>query len=82
MPYPSDVDVVGGARIATIRVEIGISSVMSHPAVSHSNHRGLVEATAAIGGLALAWRFDTPAGPTMVCLAAAVFALSSLMPRR
>jgi len=31
-----------------------------------------------LGGLALAFVFDTPSGPTMVCLATALFALSGL----
>lgn len=33
-------------------------------------------ALAALGGLRLAWLADTPAGPTIVCVAAALFALS------
>ncbi|MGR3762271.1 metal ABC transporter permease (plasmid) [Roseobacteraceae bacterium NS-SX3] len=33
---------------------------------------------AALGGLQLAFVFDTPAGPTIVCMAAALFALSGL----
>ncbi len=33
---------------------------------------------AALGGLALAYRYDTPTGPTIVCVAAALFAVSSL----
>ena len=32
----------------------------------------------AVVGMALAWTFDTPAGPSIVCVAAAAFALSSL----
>ncbi len=34
---------------------------------------------AALGGLAAAWRLDTPAGPTIVCTAAALFAGSSVV---
>ncbi|TDT76931.1 zinc transport system permease protein [Litoreibacter halocynthiae] len=37
-----------------------------------------IGAASAIGGLQLAYAFDTPAGPTIVCVAAAVFALTSL----
>jgi len=33
----------------------------------------------ALGGLVLAWRYDTPAGPTIVSLAAALFATSALI---
>ncbi|MEK0165732.1 metal ABC transporter permease [Phaeobacter sp. JH20_36] len=35
-------------------------------------------AISALGGLQLAFMFDTPTGPTIVCLAASLFALSSL----
>lgn len=35
-----------------------------------------IGALSAIGGLMLSYRFDTPAGPTIVSLAAAIFALS------
>ncbi|ATG37742.1 MULTISPECIES: iron chelate uptake ABC transporter family permease subunit [Phaeobacter] len=35
-------------------------------------------AASALGGLHLAFMFDTPTGPTIVCLAAGLFALSSL----
>ena len=36
---------------------------------------------AALGGLAASWRLDTPAGPTIVCAAALLFALSTLAGR-
>ncbi|SMX42443.1 metal ABC transporter permease [Maliponia aquimaris] len=36
----------------------------------------------ALGGLWAAWSFDTPAGPSIVCAAAALFALSSLFAGR
>ncbi|QIE46234.1 hypothetical protein G5B38_12245 [Pseudohalocynthiibacter aestuariivivens] len=32
----------------------------------------------ALGGLAVAYRYDTPTGPTIVCVAAAIFATSSV----
>ncbi len=35
----------------------------------------------ALGGLAVAWRLDTQAGPTIVCVAAILFALSILLSR-
>jgi len=35
-----------------------------------------IGALSALGGLLLSYRFDTPAGPTIVCLAATIFALS------
>jgi zinc transport system permease protein len=34
-------------------------------------------AVSALGGMAAAWTFDTPAGPTIVCCAAFLFALSN-----
>lgn len=36
----------------------------------------LIGAGAALGGLRLAWVYDTPAGPTIVCCAAGLFALT------
>ncbi|MDG4649683.1 metal ABC transporter permease [Roseibacterium sp. SDUM158017] len=36
-------------------------------------------AVSALGGMAAAWQFDTPAGPTIVCCAALVFAVSNMM---
>ena len=38
-----------------------------------------IGAVSALGGLQLAYAFDTPAGPTIVCVAAGVFALTSLL---
>ena len=38
----------------------------------------LIGGTAALGGLALAYFYDTPTGPTIVCTAFALFALSGL----
>jgi ABC-type Mn2+/Zn2+ transport system permease subunit len=38
----------------------------------------VVGAVSALGGLTLAYEFDTPAGTTIVCVAAALFALTSL----
>ena len=38
-----------------------------------------IGAFSAIGGLQLAYVFDTPTGPSIVCLAAACFALTSLL---
>lgn len=38
----------------------------------------VIGAVSALGGLTLAYEFDTPAGPTIVCVAAALFALTSL----
>ena len=33
----------------------------------------------ALVGMALAWTFDTPAGPSIVCVAAAAFGLSAMI---
>ncbi|WGW03455.1 metal ABC transporter permease [Tropicibacter oceani] len=42
---------------------------------------GAVGVAAALGGLWGAWEFDTPAGPSIVCAAAGIFALSLLARR-
>lgn len=39
----------------------------------------LIGAISALGGLGAAYQFDTPTGPTMVCLAATLFALSTVV---
>jgi zinc transport system permease protein len=36
-------------------------------------------AASALIGMAAAWQFDTPAGPSIVCVAAAIFAISALV---
>lgn len=36
----------------------------------------------ALGGLWAAWTFDTPAGPSVVCAAAVLFAVAALAPKR
>ncbi|MEY2956634.1 MAG: hypothetical protein RL123_1362, partial [Pseudomonadota bacterium] len=36
----------------------------------------LIGAASALGGVGAAWRLDTPAGPTIVAVAACLFALS------
>lgn len=35
--------------------------------------------TAVLGGLALAWHLDSPAGPTIICVAAGLFVLATLV---
>lgn len=40
---------------------------------------GVTGAAASIGGLALAWQMDTPAGPTIICAAALLFLASALL---
>jgi zinc transport system permease protein len=40
-----------------------------------------IGAVAALGGLWMAWTLDTPAGPSIVCVAAGVFVLSSAVRR-
>ncbi|NDU99707.1 metal ABC transporter permease [Pseudoroseicyclus tamaricis] len=42
----------------------------------------LLGAASALGGLWLAYLFDTPAGPSIVCLAAVLFAITAMVPRR
>ena len=39
-----------------------------------------IGAGSALGGLGLSYQFDTPAGPSIVCVAALCFALTSLVP--
>ncbi|PWR04444.1 hypothetical protein DKT77_01550 [Meridianimarinicoccus roseus] len=39
-------------------------------------------AAAALGGIALSYRADTPTGPTIVAVATALFAVSAILPRR
>ena len=41
----------------------------------------LIGAFSVLGGLAMAFRFDTPAGPTIVCVSALLFAVSVLAAR-
>jgi len=43
---------------------------------------GVIGAASAIAGLRAALVLDTPAGPTIVCVAAIVFAITGLIPRR
>jgi len=43
---------------------------------------GVIGAASAISGLRAALVLDTPAGPTIVCVAAIVFAITGLIPRR
>jgi len=40
---------------------------------------GLIGVGSALGGLAASWQFDTPTGPTIVSVAAAVFVLSTIV---
>jgi len=39
----------------------------------------LIGGASALGGLRAAYYFDTPTGPTIVCLAAILFALSAVV---
>lgn len=39
---------------------------------------GLIGAASALGGLAASWQFDTPTGPTIVSVAAAIFVLCTM----
>ena len=40
---------------------------------------GLVAAVSVFGGLWMSWRLDTPAGPSVICVAAGIFAVSGLL---
>ena len=73
------IKVVGVLLIAAMLI---IPSAAARPFASTPEHMALIatliEALSALGGLQLSYRFDTPTGPTIVCLAAVMFVLSSM----
>jgi zinc transport system permease protein len=73
------IKVVGVLLIAALLL---IPAAAARPFASTPERMALIAATigalSALGGLQLAFTFDTPTGPTIVCLAAILFALSSL----
>ncbi|EPX81001.1 metal ABC transporter permease [Litoreibacter arenae] len=74
------IKVVGVLLIAALLI---IPAAAARP-LAHTPERmaaiaAAIGAVSALGGLQLAYRFDTPAGPTMVCVAAGLFGLSSLV---
>ncbi|MDQ2094625.1 iron chelate uptake ABC transporter family permease subunit [Rhodalgimonas zhirmunskyi] len=73
------IKVVGALLIAAMLI---IPAAAARPFASTPERMALVAmgvgAVSALGGLLLAFRFDTSTGATMVCLAAVLFALASL----
>ena len=73
------IKVVGVLLIAAMLI---IPSAAARPFASTPERMALIatliEALSALGGLQLSYRFDTPTGPTIVCLAAVMFVLSSM----
>ncbi|MDF1804568.1 iron chelate uptake ABC transporter family permease subunit [Thalassovita sp.] len=73
------IKVVGVLLIAALLI---IPAATARPFASTPERMGIVAAllgsTSAIGGLALSYQYDTPTGPTIVCVTAVLFAVSSL----
>ncbi|MCA8882657.1 MAG: metal ABC transporter permease [Rhodobacteraceae bacterium] len=73
------IKVVGVLLIAAMLI---IPAAAARPLARTPESMALIAAAigglSALGGLQLAYRFDTPTGPTIVCLAAGLFALTSL----
>lgn len=76
------IKVVGALLIAALLI---IPAAAARPLADTPERMALVAAgigaVAALGGLWLAWELDTPAGPSIVCVAAGVFALTGLVRR-
>lgn len=73
------IKVVGVLLIAAMLI---IPAAAARPFAATPERMALIAALiggiSALGGLQLAFTFDTPTGPTIVCLAASLFALSSV----
>lgn len=73
------IKVVGVLLIAALLI---IPAATARPFATTPERMGIVAAVlgsvSAIGGLAMSYQFDTPTGPSIVCLAAVLFALSNL----
>ncbi len=76
------IKVVGALLIAALLI---IPAATARPWVSTPERMAFVAAgfgsVAALGGLWMAWTLDTPAGPSIVCVAAGMFALTGLVRR-
>lgn len=76
------IKVVGALLIAALLI---IPAAAARPLADTPERMALVAAgigaISALGGLWLAWELDTPAGPSIVCVAAGVFALTGLVRR-
>lgn len=76
------IKVVGALLIAALLI---IPAAAARPLAETPERMALVAAgigaIAALGGLWLAWELDTPAGPSIVCVAAGVFAITGVARR-
>ena len=76
------IKVVGALLIAALLI---IPAAAARPLADTPERMALVAAgigaLSALGGLWLAWELDTPAGPSIVCVAAGVFALTGVVRR-
>jgi len=77
------IKVVGVLLIAALLI---IPAAAARP-LAHTPERmaaiaALIGAISALGGLQLAYNFDTPTGPTIVCVAAVLFVLTSMFSLR
>jgi zinc transport system permease protein len=72
------IKVVGALLIAAMLI---IPAAAARPLAQTPGRMVLIASAigglSALGGLGAAWQFDTPAGPTIVCAAALIFALSA-----
>ena len=74
------IKVVGVLLIAALLI---IPAAAARPFAATPERMALIAtglgAVSALGGLWVAWHYDTPTGPTIVCVAALLFALSSVV---
>jgi len=72
------IKVVGALLIAAMLI---IPAAAARPLARTPDRMALIASgiggLSALGGLATAWQFDTPAGPTIVCVATLIFCLSA-----
>ena len=76
------IKVVGALLIAALLI---IPAAAARPLAETPERMAVIAAAlgvlSALGGLWLAWELDTPAGPSIVCVAAAVFAVTGAFRR-
>jgi zinc transport system permease protein len=74
------IKVVGALLIAALLI---IPAAAARPLAQTPGRMALIASaiggSSALGGLGAAWQFDTPAGPTIVCAAALIFAVSAAL---
>ena len=95
-PRPDQIPLTSGMIVIAVAMKIVgvllITSLLIIPAAAAQRHArspeqmalgaSLLGMLAVCGGLALSWFKDTPAGPSIVVTAAALFLLSFVLPRR